>query len=258
MLTLTQLYDLGKNEGIDIFDGLQLPSGSPLDRDTLINSIIMRCGLNFPNFADPFVMASAVTVWSAQNQYTFEHVAKIYEASYSPIENYDRYEDMNTDHNRNMLDNTKSNSTGSKTVDNDNKVTNDLTRTDDLTTSHSGKDSTVDESKTSAYDDSTYVPENKSTSDLTHGEKIEDTGTVKNTGTVTTEGATNERTKSTGTNDKNVTEKENTTQKNHIRGNIGVTTADAMQKEEYEFLGKYNPYTFLAGLFENDLTLFIY
>lgn len=246
MLTLTQLYDLGKNEDIDIFDGLQLPSGSPLDRDTLINSIIMRCGLNFPNFADPFVMASAVTVWSAQNQYTFEHVAKIYEASYSPIENYDRYEDMNTDHNRTLKDNTTS--IGKKT---ENLVTNNHTN-DDRTSEHSGTDTTTDESKTSAYDDSTYVPENKSTSDLKHGEKITDNDNI------TTNGTSNKTTNNNSNTNKGVTEAEKTKQNNHIRGNIGVTTADTMQKEEYEFLGKYNPYTFLAGLFENDLTLFIY
>ena len=246
MLTLTQLYDLGKNEGIDIFNGLQLPSGSPLDRDTLINSIIMRCGLNFPNFADPFVMASAITIWSAKNQYTFDHVSKIYKADYSPIENYDRYEDMSTNRDRRMDDDTATSNSKFETMSGQNKLTNDLTQ------QHSGKDSTVDENTTSAYDASTYQPENKSTSDLTHGEKITNTGTAT-TDISQTKSATN--TTNTG---KDVTENEKTTQNNHIRGNIGVTTATAMQEAEYNFLGKYNPYEFLSGLFENDLTLYIY
>ena len=246
MLTLIQLYDLATSENIDLFEGLTLPAGSPLDRDTVINSILMRCGLNYPNFADPRVMKSAITVWSAQNQYTFDHIAKIYEAEYSPIENYDRYEDMSTDRNRTMDDNTTTRSNGTKTVEIDNKVTNDLT------TQHSGKDSTVDENTTSAYDASTYQPENKSTSDLTHGEKITDTGTV------TTDGDTSEVTINSGANNKDVKEVEKTTQNNHIRGNIGVMTATAMQEAEYELLGKYNPYEFIAGLFENSLTLFVY
>lgn len=246
MLTLTQLYDLGKNVNIDIFEGLILPEGSPLNRDTLINAIIMRCGLNIPSFADPYVMASAITVWSAKNQYTFEHVAKIYKADYSPIENYDRYEDMSTNRDRKMDDDTATNNSKFETMSGNNKVTNDLTQ------QHSGKDSTVDENTTSAYDANTYQPENKSTSDLTHGEKITDTGTVT-TDISQTKSATN--TANTG---KDVTENEKTTQKNHIRGNIGVTTATAMQEAEYDFLGKYNPYEFLSGLFENDLTLYIY
>ena len=245
-MTLTQLYDLATSENIDMFEGLTLPAGSPLNRDTVINSILMRCGLNYPNYADPKVMKSAIAVWSAQNQYTFEHIAKIYEAEYSPIENYDRYEDMSTDRNRTMDDDTINHSTKNEVIINDNTVTNDLTEL------HSGKDSTVDENKTSAYDDSNYQPDNKSTSDLTHGEKITNTGTVKTNGSIN-KGDTNN-----STTNKDVKELEKTTQKNHIRGNIGVTTADTMQTEEYDFLAKYNPYEFIAGLFENSLTLFVY
>lgn len=246
MLTLTQLSKLAEANNIDLFEGLTLPKGSPLDRDVLINTIIMRCGLNYPNFADPYVMASAITVWSAKNQYTFEHVAKIYKADYSPIENYDRYEDMSTNRDRKMDDDTSSSNSKSETMSGQNKVTNDLTQ------QHSGKDSTVDENTTSAYDANTYQPENKSTSDLTHGEKITDTGTVT-TDISQTKSATN-----TTTTGKDVIENEKTTQNNHIRGNIGVMTATAMQEAEYELLGKFNPYEFIAGLFENDLTLFVY
>lgn len=246
MLTLTQLSDLAKNIDIDLFEGLQLPEGSPLDRDTMINTIIMRCGLNIPSYADPYIMKSAIAVWSAKNQYTFEHVAKIYTASYSPIENYDRYEDMSTNRDRTMDDDTLSTNSKNENMFGNNTVTNDLTE------SHSGKDSTVDENTTSAYDASTYQPENKSTSDLTHGEKI------TNTGTVGTNISQSKSTTGTTNTAKDVLENEKTTQNNHIRGNIGVTTADAMQKEEYDFLEKYNPYDFIAGLFENDLTLFVY
>lgn len=234
MLTLQQLYELGKVQKIDIFAGIQLPANSPLDRDTLINSIIIKCGLNIPNYADPYVMASAVTLWSAQNQYTFEHVAKIYTASYSPIENYDRYENLETNRDHELTDNTAN--TGSKTEG----------VTSNRTTSHSGTDSTTDESKVSAYDSNTYQPENKSTTDLVHGEKITDGGS-----------STKTTTNNLNTN-KGVNENEKTIQSNHIRGNIGVVTATATQVEEYNFIGKYNPYEFLAGLFENSLTLFIY
>ena len=246
MLTLTQLYDLATSENINLFEGLTLPTGSPLNRDIVINSILMRCGLNYPNFADPNVMKSAITIWSAKNQYTFEHVAKIYEADYSPIENYDRYEDMSTNRDRTMDDDTTSNSTKTEVIINNNNVINDLTE------SHSGKDSTVDENKTSAYDDSNYQPDNKSTSDLTHGEKITNTGSVNTNGNIDKSDTNNSYI------NKDVKELEKTTQKNHIRGNIGVMTATAMQEAEYELLGKFNPYEFIAGLFENDLTLFVY
>jgi len=234
MLTLTQLSKLADTEGIDLFEGLRLPDGSPLDRDTLINSIMLKCGLNIPNFADPYVMQSAITLWSAQNQYTFDHVAKIYLASYSPIENYDRYEDMETNRNRTATDNTAH--TGTKT---------DSISTD-KTAKHTGTDTTTDEQQTSAYDATTYQPVDKTTSSLLHGETINDKGTS----TKTTVNNLNT--------DKDIEEGERTTQANHIRGNIGIVSAMSMQQEEYDMLSKYNPYEFLAGLFENSLTLFVY
>ena len=246
MLTLTQLSNLAANENIDIWAGLQLPSGSPMDRDILINTIIEHCGLNIPVYSDPFVMSNAIALWSAKNQYTFEHVGKIYEASYSPIENYDRYEDMSTDHNRSLKDDTKS--SGKKNELNtvasnseENKVTD-----------HSGKDTTTDESKTSAYDSSTYQPESYNQTDLTHGEKITENGSANSSGN------SNKKTDSSSTVNKGVSENEKTTQKNHIRGNIGVTTAMAMEREEMDYIANYNPYAFLSGLFENELTLFVY
>ena len=234
MLTLTQLYNLATNEGVNLFEGLTLPKDSPLDRNTLINTILMNCGLNYPNFADPYVMKSAIAVWSSKNQYTFEHVAKIYEASYSPIENYDRYEEMNTDRDRTQLDTDNARASKSEGI------------TTNRTTTHSGTDTTTDETKTSAFDSSTYLPENKTTSDLVHGESITDGG------------SSNKSISSNSTTNKNINESENVKQDNHIRGNIGVTTATAMQSEEYDFIANYNPYNFLSGLFENELTLFIY
>ena len=254
MLTLTQLSNLAANENIDMWAGLQLPADSPMNRDVLINTIIEHCGLNIPVYSDPFVMSNAIALWSAKNQYTFEHVGKIYEASYSPIENYDRYEDMSTDHSRSLKDDTKSSGKKNELNTVNNSVKN--TSVGDKTTEHSGKDSTVDETKTSAYDSSTYQPENYNTTDLTHGEKIEEDAS-ENTNT-TTDGLSNKKTDSSSTVNKGVSETEKTTQKNHIRGNIGVTTAMAMEREEMDYIANYNPYTFLSGLFENELTLFVY
>ncbi len=234
MLTLTQLSDLAKLQKIDLFEGLTLPEGSPLDREVVINSILMRCGLNYPNFADPYVMASAITVWSAKNQYSFEHIAKIYKADYSPIENYDRYEDLATDRDRTMNDTTTNNGSKNESV-NSNR-----------TTTHSGTDTTTDTQETSAYDSNTYQPTDKTTSSLQHGESVSDGGT------------SSKATTNSNTNIKGVKENEKTVQNNHIRGNIGVITATAMQEAEYELIGKYNPYEFIAEMFENDLTLFVY
>lgn len=250
MLTLGQLIKLGKTADIDIFDGLALPENSPLDRDTLINTIIEKCGLNIPMYADPFVMASAITLWSARNQYTFEHVGKIFSASYSPIENKDYYEDITIERERDMTDNTTG--TSSKT---EGLITGGTTNvTEGKTTAHTGTDTTTDEDTTSASNASTYQPFNKSVTDMVHGETITENGTI---GT-TSNGSSNKTISGTLANDKTIDENETTGTTSHQHGNIGVSTFFDLQGGEYRLLAEYNPYTFISGLFENELTLFVY
>ena len=246
MLTLEQLYNLGLSENVDIFNGLTLPLNSPINRTTLINTILMNCGLNIPMYADPNVMASAVTVWSSRNQYTFEHVANILTAKYSPIENKDAYETVTIEHERTLKDNTigstKKNEGLTSTYKENNNETNNET--------HAGTDTTTD--TTSAYNSSTYEPDNQTK--LEHGEKID--GTRKSDRDSQNSGTKN--TNSTLNNDKNVAEKEKTTNMLRQHGNIGITSNNDLQTQEYKMLSEYNPYTFLAGLFENELTLFVY
>lgn len=238
MLTLEQLIKLGNNIGVDIFAGVTLPEGNPLDRDTLINSIIEKCGLNIPMYADPYVMASAITLWSAKNQYTFEHVGKIYSAVYSPIENKDYYEDISITRERDMTDNTVGSLDRTENVD----------ATVDKTTTHSGTDTTTDEMETSAYNASDYQDKDKTTSTLVHGEAIRDAGSTGSDKTIDADSTT----------DKTIDEDETTTTTSHQHGNIGVSTFFDLQSGEYRLIADYNPYNFISGLFENELTLFVY
>ena len=234
MLTLVQLYDLGMNVNTDIFSGIILPEDSPLDRDTLINSIMERCGLNIPLYADPYVMTSAINLWSAKNQYTFKHVGKIFEAQYSPIENKDLYSETIEDKDRDLTDDTTASNVKKETLEADNNTT------------HSGTDNTTTENTTSAYNSSSYQPDSKETSYYNHGEKVDTKGT-------------SERDINTDiTNNKKVKEKEGTKTVIREHGNVGVTSNTQLQTEEYGLLTQFNPYTFLAGLFENELTLFVY
>ena len=218
MMTLAQLYDLGKNIDIDIFDGITLPENSPINRTLMINTIMENVGLNIPMYSDPRIMASAISLWSAKHQYTFEHVGKIILAEYSPIENTDKYESITVE--RDLTDNTK--------ISNGKKET----------LSNAGTDTTTVEDKTSAYNASDYQPDSKTTTGVTYG-----SSNTRNT-------------TANGSNDKKVDEKATTT--NHTHGNIGVTTNTTLQIEEYKLVKDYNPYNFLASVFENELTLFVY
>lgn len=238
MLTLAQLYNLGSNFNVDIFDGITLPDDSPLDRELIINSIMEKCGLNIPMYADPIVMQSAIRLWSAKNQYTFIHVGKIYNAEYSPIENTDRYDSITVGRARDLTDRT--------TIDND--KTENATTTSHNTNTHTGTDTTTVEETTSAENVSDYQPKDETTSTTVFGSTIGDNGG----------GTLNKSTSIDGTNNKVIDEDETTTTTQHLHGNIGTTTNTMLQTEEYNLLEKYNPYDFIAGLFENSLTLFIY
>lgn len=239
MLTLTQLYNLGKSvSNVDIFDGLILPDDSPLDRDTLINTILVKNGLNIPMYADPIIFKSAVSIWSAKNQYTFIHVGKIFNAEYSPIENTDRYDSITVERSRDMTDNT--------VIDND--KTENARTTNHNTNTHTGTDTTTVTDDVSADNVSDYSPKEQTETANVYGSTLTDNGG----------GTVNRTTNIDGTNDKTIDEDETTTTTQHLHGNIGVSTNTQLQTEEYELLAKFNPYDFIAGLFENELTLFVY
>lgn len=266
MITLAQLYDLGISENIDIFSGLQLPSDSPMSRDVMVNCIMERCGLNIPLYADVPVMASAINVWSAKHQYTFKHIAKIYQASYSPIENTDRYEDITVIRDRDLTDKKTDNTSDKNKVISSGKE--DLTSesstdvTEGKTSTHSGTDTNTEEVTTSAYNANTYQPDTKTTTGLLHGESITDTGSgsTDSSGSSTknkTDNTNSDRTINKAAN-QTVAEDETTRTINHTHGNIGVMDNATMQEKEYELLNGFNPYTFISELFENELTVFVY
>lgn len=250
MLTLEQLINVGKLNDIDIFDGLTLPEDSPLDREVLINSILMKCGLNIPMYADPYIFRSAVNVWSAKNQYTFVHVGKIYSAEYSPIENKNYFTEHSTSRSRDMTDNT----TGSNSKTENTSSNNSSNVTEQKISTHSGTDTTTDTMETSAYNETTYQDKDKQTSDLVHGEQIADSGN----GSTTATGQIAKSVSGSLTNDKTIDEDETITETSHEHGNIGVSTNFDLEQGEYKLLSDFRPYDFLAGLFENELTLYIY
>lgn len=250
MLTLEQLIKLGESINIDIFEGLTLPSESPIDRTILINSILIKCGLNIPMYSDPYIFRSAVSVWSAKNQYTFEHIGKIISAEYSPIENKNYYTDHSTSRSRDMTDNT----TGSNSKTENTSSNNSSNVTEQKISTHSGTDTTTDTMETSAYNETTYQDKDKQTTDLVHGEQIADSGN----GSTTATGQIAKTASGSLTNDKTIDEDETISELSHEHGNIGVTTNNAMQIEEYKMLADFRPYDFIAGLFENELTLCIY
>lgn len=258
MLTLQQLYNLGTSESVNIFEYLTLPSGSPFNKELVINTILVKCGLNIPMYADPYTMRSAIDIWSKKNQYTFEHIAKIYTADYSPIENTDRYESITVDRKRDLDDKTAVSNTKKENLNTSSNTANEGSSNYSGSSTHTGTDTTTIEETISAENVSDYQPDKKTTNTLLHGETVTDSNTSNTTDTTNTTGTSNKNTNVNTTSNKDVDEAEKTTTTQHTHGNIGTTTNTTLQVEEYKLMADYNPYNFIAGLFENELTLCVY
>ena len=67
------------------FAGASVPA--PLNIDTVLSAIMVRCGLLTPVYNDPDTFRNATTQWFTVKQWTFEHLINVIQAEYSPIEN---------------------------------------------------------------------------------------------------------------------------------------------------------------------------
>lgn len=132
-MSVSKITLIGFNNYYDhLWDELTLPSG--INKELLINNILLRGGEFEVLYSDPEFMMKAIGVWSNKWQRTFEKWLKALSEEYNPLHNYDRHE-IYTD-NRN--------------IDRTEKATGN----DSSTSSGSGNT----ENKVSAYDVSTYQP----------------------------------------------------------------------------------------------------
>lgn len=215
---------------------------SPIDPDILRSQIMLECGLLTPLYSEPAVMKAAIKQWFNARSWTFEHLVKLIEAEYSPIENYDRNESYtkSIDSFRD-IDETES---GTNSRD----VTERLSDSDTTTRSVEGDLTT--EQEVSAYNSSSYVDSQKST--VTDGQAIT-TETEYGKTTTTDDDVTYG--KKTNTSD-DLDHDEHYEGRTH--GNVGVTTNQQMMEQELALLAKFNIYSWIAKQFSADLMLQLY
>jgi len=85
-MNLQNLVDYCQEMGLpDIFSGATVPA--PLNIDTVISAIMVRCGLLTPLYGEPDTFRNMTTHWFTTKQWTFEHLINVIQAEYSPIEN---------------------------------------------------------------------------------------------------------------------------------------------------------------------------
>lgn len=96
--TLIGLETYLNNNSQSVFDELELPSS--VDKDTLIDTIMLDVGDYEPLWYDPFFLRHMVGIWSRKWYRTFEKWGDALAIAYEPLENYDRreeWEDISSD-----------------------------------------------------------------------------------------------------------------------------------------------------------------
>ncbi len=225
-MNLQNLINYCRDFGLpDPFSGASVPA--PLDVEMVKSAIMVRCGLLTPVFNDPITCTNMITQWFFEKQWTFEHLIKIVQAEYDPIENVFEERTEETEHGH-----TETRSGGYKDTEGG-KDQRDIT--------NSGTDTTTN--TISAMNSSTYQPDNQSTT--LHGHAIDDDVTY---------GRTSEREYKS---DKMTHGgKDTVTIKRH--GNVGITSADELIEQELKLLKHFDIYKYIAELFENDNMIMIY
>lgn len=191
-----------------------LPVPADLDPDIMRSEIMLECGLLTPLYSEPEIMQSAIRQWFRSRQWTFEKLVDIIKAKYSPIENTDRYEEMNRDENlkRSELE----------------KITRDLDKDGSVTDHVEVTNGTED--KVSAYNTDSYSESSQRTGNDTTDSSREESGSEYEK------------------HDRDASENADTTEKllRHVHGNIGVTSNVQLIREQIGLLEEFNIYKWIA------------
>ena len=213
-----------------LFNDMNLPAG--IDKDLLVDSLLMRGGEFEVLYADPDFMKMSIGIWSKKWYRTFAEWLRGTHATWNPIYNYDRYEDgrdegrkrfdslVSTDYTDTRTANLQDKRTADlqdkrsadlqekRTADLQDKRSADLTeeRTPDLNekTAFNNTDTTsqtvngTTEHQVAAYDSSSYSPSSKDI--INNGDSK-----VSHGGTVTNFTTGSDATKTTGTDTMNHT-----------------------------------------------------
>lgn len=143
MYTFVNLWELSEHK---LFDDIRLPAG--IDKEILINTIFDECAEFEPLTIDVDLMKAKINNFFARNYDNFNRLYQYTKLEYNPIENYDRYSDINTRNERN------------------------------ISNTYSGSS----ENKISAYDSAVYQPNNETTdSNTTSGTDNDTNVTVEHT-----------------------------------------------------------------------------
>ena len=284
MKTLNQL--LTDNPNLLSFVVVPTAQAEDLDSATLKTAIIRRCGDVAPYYQKAADFTLFGTMWFNTHSFLFAHALEVWNATYNPIENYDRREDETVTGTREGTRSGSDTHSGTDTTTTSgNKSGSDAhTGTDTTTTSgsssgsdaHTGTDTLTDtvtrENEIAGFNSSAYSDANKETENGTHAtlhgetitksEQTSGSESLQHGETITTseqssgsESLAHGHVITTAGTDSEETEN---TRESHIHGNIGVTTAQQMIEAELNLADKFWIYDYIASAFETDNFITVY
>lgn len=234
-----------------LFDNLTVPTG--VDKNTVVDNILLECAeLETIYPALPFLKI-AIGKWSDKELPVWTKLYETTQFDYNPIYNKDAtYSDTDLE-TRNLAGYSHSSASSSNTETHNLTNTKTNALTDQLTNDLAG--SKTDTNSVSAYDANTWQNREKlesSTTDTgtattthTGTETIKDTGTLSNSGS----GLGTVNSTDTGTVKHEITRRE--------YGNIGVTTTQAMIREERD-IDKFNIVDYIVESFKQRFCILVY
>ena len=247
ILSIMGMYEYDQT----IFNGLTVPTG--VDRNALINEILLECAeleIVYPNID---TMKLAITVWSVANQYTWEKLYKTTQLTYNPIWNVDATETEQFGQGRTHelthghKDTRTADLTTERTPDLTNERTPNLTdeRTPDLTNTKSVK----------GFNTTSWAEAEKNAETGTDTTTHTGTDTVTETGTDTiTESGTDTHEHS---GKDTISERIDNGTTRVRTGNIGVTTTQKMITEERD-IAQFSIINYIVQSFKERFCILIY
>jgi hypothetical protein len=214
-----------------VFSGFNVPEG--IDKDAVIDEILLQCAELEIVYPDLNTMKLAIAVWSLGNQYTWNKLYETTKLVYNPIWNVDA--DISEIHSRESV------SSGTS----QNKETRNLTDTETRNLTDTETPNITNTRSVKGYNSNNWAEAEKN---ATTG-----TDTIQHTGTDTNQ--------HTGTDTFDYTDSQRVNDDNTITtrrtGNIGVTTTQAMIKEERS-IAEFNMISYITQSFKERFCILIY
>ena len=238
-ITTVGFYQYMKAYNNDLFGLLNLPPG--IDKDTLVNNIMLRGGEFEVVYSNPDFYKSAIGLWSNKHYRTFEKWINALNIDYNPLENYDRMEEWSDVGSR----------INTGTVSDSGTITNTGTQSTEATgkDNFKGSGNSTSSDEISAYNSNSFQNDKKNTTNSSNSSETNTTNRNTRTDNLS-ESNSNTRTD-------NLSEKTNSDRKGRAHGNIGVTTSQQMLQSELD-IAKWNIYEQITDLFLSEFCIMVY